>query len=369
MDLTIHDDQDMLNNCPVELSLMCNDLLYAQQGQQVWNKLTTARWVGSCPYSAADDLEHRTSNAEIIHSIKDIKDNFRFPTIIDNIKVVIATGKILEKEIQTTDLRWFQMNILPYLIRKENRTNGVIMTFVDITPRIRDLKDQEKLVAEHELLLDTIAHDIKNPILGLGLTIQMLKRLPEKSMEKFPSLLQNIENSLTDMKKVIGELIDSRWKEQRRQQAEELLDLGNILEDVRLTLAYQVLESGAVIKQELDHAEITFVRRKLRSMLYNLLSNAIQYTSSDRTPEITIRCYQENSFIVISVTDNGIGMSRQEQESIFEKFQRVRINGEGSGVGLYLVNTIVTGVGGKIELESEPGKGSTFKISLPQNLT
>jgi hypothetical protein len=77
VDLTIYDDQDMLNNCPVELSLMCNDLLYAQQGQQVWNELTTARWVGSCPYSAADDLEHCTSNAEIIHSIRDIKDNFK----------------------------------------------------------------------------------------------------------------------------------------------------------------------------------------------------------------------------------------------------------------------------------------------------
>lgn len=297
--------------------------------------------------------------------LEDIKDNFRFPTIIDNIKVVIATGKILEKEIQTTDLRWFQMNILPYLIRKENRTNGVIITFVDITPRIRDLKDQEKLVAEHELLLDTIAHDIKNPILGLGLTIQMLKRLPEKSMEKFPILLANVENSLTDMKRVIGELIDSRWKEQQRQAAEELLDLGNILEDVRLTLVHQIVESDAVIKQEIDHAEITFVRRKLRSMIYNLLSNAIKYTPSDRHPEIMIRCSQENGFIVINVTDNGIGMSREEQESIFEKFRRVRINGEGSGVGLYLVNTIVTGAGGKIELESEPGKGSEFKIYLP----
>lgn len=75
----------------------------------------------------------------------------------------MSTGNVLEKEIQTTDLRWYQMNILPYLVRKENKTNGVIITFVDITPRIRDLKEQEKLIAEHELLLDTIAHDIKNP--------------------------------------------------------------------------------------------------------------------------------------------------------------------------------------------------------------
>jgi len=294
----------------------------------------------------------------------EIQENFRYPTIIDNIKVVINTGRILEKEIQTTDLRWYQMNILPYQIRKENKTNGVIITFVDITSRVRDLKEQEKLIAEHELLLDTIAHDIKNPILGLGLTIQLLKKLPEKSMEKFPVLLNNVENSLTAMKKVISELIDSRWKKQRQQATEELLDLGNILEDVRLTLAPQILESGAVILQDIQCPEITFVRRKLRSIIYNLLSNAIKYTPADRRPEVTIKCTVESGYTVISVADNGIGMTLEEQQSIFEKFKRANVNYEGSGVGLYLVNTVVTAAGGKIALESEPGRGSVFKIFL-----
>lgn len=296
--------------------------------------------------------------------LEEIQENFRYPTIIDNIKVVIATGKILEKEIQTTDLHWYQMNILPYQVRKEKSTNGVIITFVDITARIRDLKEQEKLIAEHELLLDTIAHDIKNPILGLGLTIQMLKKLPEKSMEKFPVLLNNVENSLTAMKNVISDLIDSRWQKQRQEATEELLDLGSVLDDVRLTLAPQISESGAVIRQEIQCPEIIFVRRKLRSLIYNLLSNAIKYSYVDRHPEITIKCTQENEYIVISITDNGIGMSSEERKSIFDKFQRVKMNYEGSGVGLYLVNTVVTAAGGKIELESEPGKGSTFKVLL-----
>src|SRR5687767_8703844 len=77
-------------------------------------------------------------------SISDIKDNFRFPTIIDNIQEVIDSSEILEKEIQTTDLRWYQMNIIPYVERKDNKANGVIMTFVEITMRINDLKDLEK---------------------------------------------------------------------------------------------------------------------------------------------------------------------------------------------------------------------------------
>lgn len=296
--------------------------------------------------------------------LEDIKENFRFPTIIENIKTVIATGEILEKEIQTTDMRWYQMNILPYILRKENKTNGVIMTFVDVTPRIRDLKEQEKLIAEHELLLDTIAHDIKNPLLGLSLTIQMLKRLPEKSMEKFPLLLKNVESSLIDIKKVVNDLVDSRWSKAYYQSAEELVDLQNILEDVRLTLATQIFESGTKIKEELSATEITFGRRKLRSVIYNLLNNAIKYTPDERSPDILIKSYEEDGFMVISVSDNGIGICKADQESIFEKFKRLTLTEEGSGVGLYLVNTIVLGSGGKITVESELGKGSVFKVFL-----
>lgn len=301
--------------------------------------------------------------------LADVEENFRYPTIIDNIKVVIATGKILEKEIQTTDLRWYQMNILPYIVRKTNKTNGVIITFIDITARIRDLKEQEKLISEHELLLDTIAHDIKNPILGLGLTIDMLKKLPGKSMERFPILLNNIDKSLGAMKKVIGDLIDSRWQKQRDESAEELLDIGNILEDVRLTLAPQIYESGAIIRQDIECPEVKFVRRKLRSIIYNLISNAIKYTAADVTPEIDIKCAQENDFLVISIKDNGIGISQDEQKSIYDKFQRLRLNYEGSGVGLYLVNTMINAAGGKIELDSELGKGSVFKIFLKHKIS
>lgn len=296
--------------------------------------------------------------------LADIAENFRYPTIIENITSVIETGEILEKEIQTTDMYWYQMNILPYIIKKENRTNGVIITFVDVTPRIRDLKEQERLIADHELLLDTIAHDIKNPINALGLTVELIKKLSETQMERFPKLLGKLESSLTNMKKVVDGLMDTRLQRHRYQASEELLDLQNIIEDVRLTLAPQIQERRAKIKLNLIDTELTFVRRKLRSVIYNLLSNAIKYTPFDRQPEITIGSKIEDDNMVISVSDNGIGISSADQKSIFEKFERVRSDVEGTGVGLYLVNTIVSSAGGRIAVESELGKGSSFKIML-----
>ncbi|RZK57913.1 MAG: ATP-binding protein [Pedobacter sp.] len=296
--------------------------------------------------------------------LADIAENFRYPTIIENITSVIETGEILEKEIQTTDMYWYQMNILPYIIKKENRTNGVIITFVDVTPRIRDLKEQERLIADHELLLDTIAHDIKNPINALGLTVELIKKLSETQMERFPKLLGKLESSLTNMKKVVDGLMDTRLQRHRYQASEELLDLQNIIEDVRLTLAPQIQERRAKIKLNLIDTELTFVRRKLRSVIYNLLSNAIKYTPFDRQPEITIGSKIEDDNMVISLSDNGIGISSADQKSIFEKFERVRSDVEGTGVGLYLVNTIVSSSGGAIAVESELGKGSCFKIML-----
>jgi two-component system phosphate regulon sensor histidine kinase PhoR len=297
--------------------------------------------------------------------IEEIRGNFRYPTIIDNIQSVIKSGNILEKEIQTNDMSWYQMNILPYIIRKENKVNGVIITFVDITPRIKDLKEQEKLVAEYELLLDTIAHDIKNPLHSLGLLFEMIKKGTKQKPEELPTLLGYVDSSLSTMKKVINDLIDARWQNHRYHADQELLDFGNILEDVKLSLSSQLKDSAAIIKEELEVTQITFVRRQLRSIIYNLVNNSLKYADTSRKPEIIITVSSQNDQVVISVMDNGIGISEGNQKKIFDKFSRGDSFQEGSGVGLYLVYTMVTNAGGKIEVKSELGKGSTFTIICP----
>lgn len=297
-------------------------------------------------------------------SILDVHENFRFPTIIENIKTVIATGKILEKEIQTTDMHWFQMNILPYINRKDNKTNGVIITFVDVTARIKDLREQEKLVAEHKLLLDSIAHDIKNPILALSLSLSAMKLDVNKKAERLPKLIDAMERSLNNIKNVVEDLVRGHWDKQRSDYAEELIDLGNIIEDVRLSISSLIHESGAIIETDLKATEITFVRRKLRSILYNLVSNAIKYTPKDRKPHVKIQAEKRGKYMLLKVSDNGIGLTEEAKNIIFEKFKRVKTGVEGSGVGLYLVHTIVNNAGGKIEIENNAEVGSVFKIFL-----
>ncbi|RNL52143.1 sensor histidine kinase [Pedobacter jejuensis] len=294
----------------------------------------------------------------------DIKDNFRFPSIIENVKYVIESGELLEKEIQTTDMRWYQMNILPYLVAKEKKTDGVIITFVEITMRIRDLREQEKLIAEHEILLDTISHDIKTPLTSLGLTIEMLRKIPEKGMGKFPMLLEKVESSLIKMKDIIYDLTESRQSEHRYNAIEELLNFEHIMEDVRLTLAPQIMETGAIIECEVCHSEIVFVRRKLRSVIFNLVSNAIKYALPGRTPKVVLSTSNENGFTTISVSDNGRGIAEDDLSKIFAKYERIAKDVEGTGIGLYLVKEIVNLAGGHITVESKINEGTTFKVYL-----
>ena len=304
------------------------------------------------------------SASDIGKPIADIKDNFRFPSILDNIQQVIESKKILEKEIQTADLRWYQMNIIPYVIMKKNTIDGVIITFVEITMRINDLKEQEKMVADHEILLDTISHDIKNPLANLVLAIELFKDVTPNDEKEFQSLLKIVDSALTKMHKLIKELTEVRNEEHKYKAQEELLNFEHILEDVRLTLNDNIIAANAIIISEINISEITFSRRKLRTIIYNLINNAIKFKSAERQPKIVVTTNKENDFIVISVKDNGIGIDESKLEAIFSKYYRLENAIEGSGIGLYLVKEIVSNAGGKTLVKSQLDKGSEFQVYL-----
>ena len=296
--------------------------------------------------------------------IDEIKDNFRFPSIVENIQQVIKSNEILEKEIQTTDLRWYQMNIIPYVKMKDNKTDGVIITFVEITMRIKDLKEQEKLIADHEILLDTISHDIKNPLANLVLAIELFKGVSPNDEKEFNSLLKIVDNALIKMHKLIIELTEVRKDEHKYKAQEELINFEHIWEDVRLTLRDNIIAANAIISSEINISEITFSRRKLRTIIYNLINNAIKFKAADRQPKIIVTTFKENDFIVISVKDNGIGIDESKFDAIFSKYYRLENAIEGSGIGLYLVKEIVRNAGGRVWVKSELDKGSEFLVYL-----
>lgn len=131
------------------------------------------------------------------------------------------------------------------------------------------------------------------------------------------------------------------------------------------------LRNGIDAQREVDVATcptLAFAEKNLRSIIYNLVSNALKYRRADRTPQIRLRCYQSGNYRVLAVQDNGLGidLNATRERKLFGLFQRLHDHVEGSGIGLYMVKKIITNAGGRIEVESQLGVGSTFLVYFPQ---
>lgn len=298
---------------------------------------------------------------DIGRHITEVSSDIRFPTIIENITEVIASNKDLEKEIQTCDKRWYQMNILPYIVKREKRTNGVIMTFIDINDRIQILNGYENLTRDYENIIHAISHDIQGPLSNIEGLIRMLTETPldEKNDKVIKDMLSQ---SITNLRKTVEDLADIKGSEAAFGKSSERVNVENIIEDAKLALRDKIAETNASISTRIDESEISFSRRNVRSIVYNLLNNAIKYRKPDSTPVISIKTERSGDYILLTVQDNGLGIAKDKQGSVFERYTRLHDTVEGTGVGLFIVKGMVEHMGGKIEIESAPGEGATFRI-------
>lgn len=143
----------------------------------------------------------------------------------------------------------------------------------------------------------------------------------------------------------------------------EFVDLDEIINSVAWSLQNEINASGAVIKRDIKVKQILFSKKNLRSIIYNLVSNAIKY-KSHLPPVIDIRTVKNEHNVTITVQDNGIGIAKDQLHKVFEMYTRFNQDTEGNGIGLYLAKKIIDGVGGDIMVESELGVGSRFTIHI-----
>jgi signal transduction histidine kinase len=135
-----------------------------------------------------------------------------------------------------------------------------------------------------------------------------------------------------------------------------------LIEDIEASIENRIISSGTTIRKDVGNTKIYFSKKNLRSIIYNLITNGIKFSNPDRPSEIWISAKSEKGYSVLTVKDNGIGMRSGDIEKIFSMYSRLNENIEGHGIGLYLARKIINAAGGKIEVESEPGKGSTFTV-------
>lgn len=303
---------------------------------------------------------------DIGKAISDLNGHFYCPAFAESIGKVMSSRQIFEQEIQATNKRWYQMDMIPCVCGTHRKINGVIISFVDITQRIKTLNELEKVIADYEILLDSIAHDIRNPFASLVMAVDFLKTASGTDKAASDTMINIVDNSVKRMYKVFTELTATCNGAHKYQPVDELVSFEHVLEDVKLTLHESLLACGAKIENEIQVPAIVYPERKLRSILYNLVNNAIKFRAPGRQLTISIGTFIEESFIVTSVKDNGMGIAPGSQRNIFQKHYRINQQMEGSGVGLYLVNEMVKGSGGKIIVNSELDKGTEFRIYFKQ---
>ncbi len=215
----------------------------------------------------------------------------------------------------------------------------------------------------------TASHDLKSPILNIeGLLHALLKALPPEVLqsEKVQQITHYMQDSVNRFRSTIADLTEVT-KLQREEAHGYLADLPEVLREVLLDLQPVIEQTNARIVMETETClEVRCSKKNLRSVVYNLLSNALKYRDLNRPPEVHIRCGKTPGYALFSVQDNGLGIDPKEQDRVFGMFKRFHVHVEGTGIGLYMVKKIIDNAGGKIALESRPGKGSTFTVYLPQ---
>jgi len=212
----------------------------------------------------------------------------------------------------------------------------------------------------------TASHDLRTPIANLEGLMYMLKAKTAGQFEELSIIVEKIDNSINKFKGTLDALTDITKVQKNMDGVHENLSIKEVLESVKEDIKPSLQESKAEIQESLATDRIHYPKIHLRSIIYNFLSNAVKYRHPDRSPVIGLRTYEKENYVVLEVTDNGLGMTEQQQKKLFSMFRRFHDHVDGTGVGLYMVKRMVENKKGTIEVESQEGQGSTFRVLLNQ---
>jgi PAS domain S-box-containing protein len=243
-------------------------------------------------------------------------------------------------------------------------------TDVDDQHRLREvLQTQYDELARTNRDLDTFvytaSHDLKQPLLNLKGLFDELRATASFDDPQEAQILSMVDEALSQLDQTLQDLAATVQDKRGLNGPAEPLDLRSVADEVLLGVRAQVQETGATIEVDFSAAPaLTYGRANLRSVLHNLLSNALKFASPDRPPHIVLRsALSAANLPVLTVQDNGRGMVVPERtDPLVQPFARQHPDIGGAGVGMYLVQRIILSRGGHLRVASTIGEGTTFTI-------
>ncbi|MBU4439632.1 MAG: HAMP domain-containing histidine kinase [Acetobacterium sp.] len=281
----------------------------------------------------------------------------------------IVLGSFLAKRLSKPILKTVnvakQISEGDYAVRIEENTNTTELDeLIDAINHLADsLGKQEAL---RKQLTADVAHELRTPLTSVGTHIEaMIEGVWEPTTQR----LQSCYDEILRIGKIIQDLENlARVESENLKLDKKQLNLTEVTKKVLGNLEAEISKKNLRVSIEGSSSEIFGDPDRISQVLVNLISNAIKYTSEGGQIQILIA--EKNQLVKISVKDNGVGISEDEQPYIFERFYRAdksrnRLTG-GTGIGLAIVKSIVTAHGGTVEVESHPNEGSCFTVTLPK---
>ena len=281
---------------------------------------------------------------------------------------------IFQHRLANGEIRTVEVHSSPIDFNEDRMLFSIIH---DITDRqkaelalLESEKQQKDINATKDKLFSIISHDLRSPFNSvLGLSELLASNIESQNLEEIEAIARMISTSSKSALVLLDNLLEwARLQTGQLKFQPEFLKLKPIIEEV-----FQMLRSAAEIKNisltfDLSEAITVYAEENMqKTILRNLISNGIKFTQTHGQIQILARNHQ--NLVEISVMDNGVGMTEDMQDKLFqmEKYKSTKgtANEEGSGLGLLLCKEFVDRHGGRIWVESELEKGSEFKFTLP----
>ena len=252
------------------------------------------------------------------------------------------------------------------------RIIGVLSSGDDVTEK----KFREKALKETVIKLEKsneqlegfaymATHDLRAPVANLMALLNLYnKESPEDEENKF--IFGKFEESVKILNNTLGDLIDIVAVNKNKFDEKVDINIEDTLQDVMESVKEDINKSGIDVKFDFSKCnEVSYPAAQFRSILINMLTNAIKYRSPDKNAKIEITSTLENGFVRIDFADNGLGIDLKKYGTkLFQMNKRFHAGTEGKGIGLFIIKSQVEAMGGKVGIVSEPGTGTTFSVFI-----
>jgi signal transduction histidine kinase len=218
--------------------------------------------------------------------------------------------------------------------------------------------------------VSNVSHELRTPLALIRLyaeTLELGRITTQEKKDHYYCIIRKESERLTAL---INNILDfSRIEAGRREYEFRNTDIAELVRNTLESYRYQIEQQGFAFEESIDTnlPAVPLDREAIARALVNLVNNALKYSSDEKF--LGVKLYRDNGVVKLEVADHGIGIARRDQSKIFEKFFRAGDplvhNTKGSGLGLSLVRHITQAHGGDIAVESTPGRGSKFIMSLP----